>query len=84
MVDTPTLDRIVELQPKSQFIGEFLEWIGDEGYVLCTYTDNGWSGRYNPIHKTINDLLHEFFEIDPVKEEREKLAMMEELRSFNG
>ena len=82
MVDTPTLDRILEIQPQSQAIGEFLEWLKDEGCVLCTY--KGGREGYAPVHKTIDTLLHEFFEIDPMEEEREKRALLEEIRSMNG
>ena len=84
MVDTPTLDRILELQPQSQAVGEFLEWIKSEGYVLCKYNEQGPRHEYLPIHKTIDTLLHDFFEIDPMEEEREKRALLDEIRSMNG
>ena len=34
-VPTPTLDAIREVQPQSQAIGEFLDWLGEQGYVLA-------------------------------------------------
>ena len=32
----PTLDRMKEVAPFSQKIGEFLEWLGERGVTLCT------------------------------------------------
>ena len=31
---TPTLDKVSELRPQMQAIGEFLEWLTGQGYVL--------------------------------------------------
>jgi len=36
---TPTLDKISILRPKSEAIGEFLEWCGEQGYELCKYRE---------------------------------------------
>ena len=33
-IDTPTLDRVNELKPQLEALGEFLEWLHSEGYVL--------------------------------------------------
>lgn len=40
---TPELDRMLKIADKSQKIGEFIEWLGEQGYAICvqrefTYT----------------------------------------------
>jgi hypothetical protein len=67
----------------SQEIGEFLEWLTSK-YDICelrTY-DNGWSvsEEYVPVSNTMG-LLYDYFEIDPKKLDKEKTAILAEIRS---
>jgi hypothetical protein len=72
---TPTLDKMVGIQDKSQAIGEFVEWLRLNGIELCSYNDR--ASAYYPAGTGIHTLLHRFFEIDPVAEEAEKRAVLE-------
>src|SRR3990172_3614682 len=88
---TPTLDRISAIGEQSQAIGEFIEWLHDNGYEICKRHEAdrtliaeaarnelgsanlidlvGWfierAQAWQPVYKSIDSLLHEFFEIDP-------------------
>jgi hypothetical protein len=80
----------------SQVIGEFLEWLqGEKGVVLATYHEHSkaecgslrWPecGIYSeqPVifHCSTERLLAEFFEIDLDQVEREKQALLDEIRN---
>jgi len=75
---TPTLDHVKELQERSQAIGDFLEWCGEQGYFLCSIPVKE---LWYPISKGANALLHAFYEIDAQAEDAEKLAVLEYVRA---
>jgi hypothetical protein len=75
----PEHEKLRPIQPYSQKIGDFLEWLGQEGYHLAKYENE----RLWPSHESISSLLARFFEIDQDKLEQEKLAMIDELRRAN-
>lgn len=78
---------------KSQAIGEFLEWLNHEqGYVIAERIEEGstrdatgaWDrSHYLPLHRPISSWLAQYFEIDPVKIEREKRAMLDGMRALH-
>lgn len=68
---------------QSQRLGEFLEWLGQEGLVICEYTrDEDWP--WTPLHSSIDRLLGRYFGIDLAVLEREKRAMLDEQRALNA
>ena len=88
-------DKMVEVKPKSNAIGEFLDWLKEEkGWVLAkahTHNDgckcdDGYRicGLHNDelIHCSyvLETLLAEFFGIDMNKVEVEKRAILDEAR----
>jgi hypothetical protein len=89
---TPELDKARMLQSKSQAVGEFLEYLGEKGLVICRYalkkderTDDDEETGYKegdliPILKSIEQMLADYFEIDLNKMEREKRAILDEIR----
>jgi hypothetical protein len=76
MSEYPQHDALKVIQPLSQACGAFLEWLGEQGYVLCKH----YHGNYAPAGISRDHLLAEHFEIDLEKLEEEKRAM---LRSLN-
>ena len=84
--DTPTLDRIHQLHQQSEAVGEFIEWLGLEGYTIAVP-----SGRRNEGHRDCldpaivnrNDLLHRFFGISQEQEDAEREMVLEHLRNTN-
>ena len=79
--ETPELDRMIERSKDghSQAIGEFIEWLQDEGYVITRESDDD----YFPLHETIEQWLAMFFGIDLVKVEEERAAVLAFVRSQN-
>lgn len=72
----PEHEKLSAIKQESQAIGEFLD---TAPYVLCEVADD----RLWPVGKPINDLLAAYFGIDPDRLEREKSAMLEDLRFMN-
>lgn len=74
----PECERVRAVSDQSQGIGEFLEWCQEEGYVLASFDEA--TGTCWPIRKRIEQLLADYFEIDLVKVEAERRAMLAEIR----
>lgn len=79
---TTELDKMHGVTPRSQPIGEFLEWLSYKGIVLAKYEDGATWPR--PIYDTIEQLLAEHFEIDLKKIEQERRALLDYFRARNG
>jgi hypothetical protein len=81
----PEHEKLKAISEESQVIGNFLDHCG---YTLC---DLGRSddfggprvdqGRYWPIHKSISDILAEYFDIDLKVIDKEKRQMLEHMRA---
>ena len=83
----PEHDKMSKIADKSQAIGEFMEWLEQEkNLTLCKPIPEGEeaAGQYWPAYTPIQNLLAEFFDIDPVALEREKRAMLDEMRKALG
>lgn len=74
--------KLAAIQPKSQAIGEFLEWLPTQGITLAER--DGESGRLYPAWDNTIALLAQFFEIDQNKLEAEKRQMLEAQRALNA
>lgn len=85
-VDTPELNKVLEVSEDSQRIGEFLEWLAEQEIVLAE-----WVGReygvgtesLMRISQTREQLLANYFEIDLVKAEKERQALLDAIRAEN-
>lgn len=83
-------DRLAEVSADSQLIGEFFEWLGGQGYSLARYRREVYldGGKRRPRAEDvlvpatcpIERLLAAFFGIDLAKVERERRALLGELR----
>ena len=74
----PEHEKLKKIQPFSQKVGEFLDWLRQEKHIeLATWQDD----RLWPIHTSTLDLLAGFFDIDQSKLEKEKREMLDLLRS---
>ena len=79
--DYPEHAKLANVQPQSQAIGEFLEWLTSEtGHVIAKYGDDE---RLRPSYESINGLLAQFFQIDLTVLETEKRAMLDHQRALN-
>ncbi len=73
MSNTPTLDRMLEIQEQSQICGEFLEWLQIK-YAMFDKKQKRDSGVFvgSGDYINIEKLLSEFFKIDLEEAERER------------
>ena len=77
-VETPTLDKMLEVKEQSQICGEFLKWLQNR-YAMFELK----VARDNPFYEGAGDyintekLLAEFFEIDLEEAEKEKELLLE-------
>lgn len=82
----PEHDALRRVQPQSQAIHEFMEWVGTEKRLcLAGYADvEERSNRLFPTTKNLTDLVAEFLEIDLKKLENEKLQTIDEMRKASS
>ena len=92
-VKTPELDKMLVIQDKSQKIGEFLEWLSEQDIELMTQPEEQCSDCYERencggvmmmyISRSKEQMLADFFDIDLVKCEQERQALMDAVREDN-
>jgi hypothetical protein len=85
--ETPEHDKLHKIADKSQVIGEFLDWLPEQGIHLARWVyDEGYDRErlVTGAGKSNTALLAEFFEIDLDKIETEKRALLEHLRALNA
>ena len=82
--DCPECDKMIAVKNKSQPIGEFLDWLQNEkGFCISE-----WSGKADengdeyllPVHKSIEQWIADYFNIDLNKVEQERRAVLDYLR----
>jgi len=79
----PECEKVANVKDKSQAIGEFLEWLRiEKGIIMCER--RGESDSLVPSFLRNEQLLADFFDIDLDLVEKEKRAMLEELRNLNA
>ena len=80
---TPALDRMKQARAEgSQVIGEFVEWLADQGYCICHQPPNQHrpDEEWWPLNKPTEVLIADFFEIDLVAVENERRAILASLQ----
>lgn len=83
MVETPMLEKMKEVREQSQIIGEFLDYMNQRDVVMCepnTGDGQAHEACYLPTRRTTEQMLALFFEIDLVKAEEERQALLDSLR----
>lgn len=79
MPEFPEHDKLKQIKEESRAIGEFIEWLEENGYSICEYDDANFDNYYR-TPKSTEQLLAMHFNIDLNKIEQEKRAMLEKLR----
>ena len=89
-VKTPELDKMLAVKMGSQKIGEFLEWLKEQGIVLARITEGVYEDVCGfdqdglaAISQDQEQLLAEYYEIDLAKCERERQALLDAVREGN-
>lgn len=80
MSEYPECEKMKLVSSESQSIGAFLDWCGEQGFELRDW-DNEYQDQPGPLHKSIEQLLAKYFEIDLVKVESERQQMLNEFTS---
>jgi hypothetical protein len=72
------LDRMRAVKPCAEILGPFLEWLQEQGYVICEWSESGGYGvpAWAPIRQNIEQLLADYFGIDLEQVEAEKRAVL--------
>lgn len=82
----PMSDKLLAVQAKSALLSEFLDWLGEQNIALCTlqeleYADGGFTKpRWQPLNKSFEQLLADFFEIDLKQLEDERRDILDKIR----
>lgn len=74
----PEHDKLREIQPLSQAIGEFIEWCGEYGRDI--HLSRFVGDRLKVVNTPIVELLAQHFGIDLDAIETEKRTMLDEIR----
>jgi hypothetical protein len=90
-IKTPELDKILLVRDASQKIGEFLEWLNEQGIELMTQPKEKCSNCYECescggvmmeyVRFNKEQKLADFFEIDLVKCEKERQAILDDCQN---
>ena len=74
----PQCEKMSAVNAEAQSIGNFLEWLSEQGLFVAEYTkiegyrdEQAW-----PINESVEQLLARYFEIDLKKVEKERHAML--------
>ena len=82
--ETPTLEKMKSVSEDSQKIGEFLDWLREEGISLCKYHDDeeqDYREQYFPISESFEKLLAKYYGVNLEDAEKERCAILEHIRS---
>ena len=81
-MDLSEHEKLKAIKPLSQAIGNFIEWLGENGMTICSEDRIPYRpDEYVPIRRTTEELLADHFKIDLNRLEAEKEAMLEEIRA---
>ena len=77
----PEHDKLKAVSEDSEKLGEFLEWLGEQGYVLARWQKvPECDERLWPCRETIEQILAKRFDIDLKVLEKEKRQIIEEFK----
>ena len=87
MAKYPELEKLQSVKEESQKIGEFLEWLRGR-YVFANWVGNKDEDTNDymleillPDRKSIESILADYFGIDLVKVEKERIKILEKLQN---
>jgi hypothetical protein len=81
-IESPECERLHAVHEESQKIGEFIEWLGENSYVLANWIKRNprWDEELAPANISTNALLAQYYDIDLDKVEDERRAILEALQ----
>ena len=75
----PAIEKMKSVQKESQVIGDFLEWLDEQGLRICSIDDE--TGELHTAYCSIEKRLAIYFDIDLVEVDKEKRQILAGLRS---
>ena len=82
---TPECERLKDVAPVSQKIGEFVDWLQTEKkFIICEEYEDGGITTNESAYLNMEKLLAEFFEINMDKVEKERRALLAWVQKQNG
>lgn len=78
-VQFPELAKMQAVQDQSQAIGEFIEWLGENGLAICTSNAGSRGESFYPVAVATEEMLARHFGIDLKAVERERRAVLASL-----
>lgn len=74
----PQHEKLKTLQGDAECVGEFIDWLSDEGIQLCEKKAHLYSedGAMYPVDRTIEEMIAGFLGIDRDALEREKVSIL--------
>lgn len=82
--EAPECKKLSAVRDESHKIGEFIDWLHEQGIQLCEWMDyEDAPAQYAPTTQTSEKLLAKYFDIDLNKVERERRAILEYLGTQN-
>jgi hypothetical protein len=80
VVKMPECEKMAAVQVESRAISGFLGWLDEQGIELCERAEGSFGGNLFPILTGREELLARYFDIDLVKVENERRALLASLR----
>lgn len=76
----PQLAAMVRVQSSSQVIGEFLDWLSENGLTVCERSEGLRGTQFVPAREDAQALLARYWGIDLVELEGERRAVLAQAR----
>ena len=68
----PQLAKMQAVQERSQAIGEFIDWLWQNGMAICTSEEGLRGDRFYPVMTPTEELLARHFDVDLQAAEKER------------
>lgn len=78
--------KVKNLNGDNEKIGEFIDWLGENGYTICRFNPEAYNGtgEYKRSIAKPPELIAKFYGIDLVKFDQEKEQMVKDIRAMRG
>ncbi len=79
MSQYPEHDRLTALEGKNRVVGDFLTWLGEQGFRVCMQSER--DGHFWPVKESTEGWIAMFCGINMTRFYAEKNAMLETIRA---
>ncbi|WP_199031403.1 hypothetical protein [Ralstonia sp. ASV6] len=77
----PQLAKMEEVHGHSQAIGEFIDWLNENGLTICSSEERIRGVEFYPVMETTEQLLARHFGVDLGAAERERREVLAEFQA---